>query len=296
MSHPTRWQKLRRQCLIAGMSGSVVLFASAWFVGGALVSTAQRSVGAPPFDVETVVTTIDSDSGAKLATWYVPVDKSSATVVLIHPWRGDRRTMRKRAELLIDAGYSIVMIDLQGHGESPGEYITAGFLESRDVKAAVEFARKQNPQHRIGLIGVSIGGAAALIGSPLDIDALIIESVYPTIDDAVCNRIECRLGPLCHALAPLLLCQLEPRTGISCSLLRPLDRIDETGCPILIMSGDEDRHTTVDDTKRLYATAEVPKELVMFPGAAHVDLLDHDEALYSMSVLPFFESHLTPSE
>ncbi|MFN0196080.1 MAG: alpha/beta hydrolase [Planctomycetaceae bacterium] len=296
MQNRISWQKIRRRCLIAGACGLVILLTTAWFVGGTLVSTAHRIVGPPPFDANTVVTTLTSESGSSLATWYVPVENSSATVVLIHPWRGDRRTMNNRAEMLIHAGFSIVMIDLQGHGESPGEQITAGYLESHDVKAAVEFAIRQNPDHRIGLIGCSIGGAAAILASPLGIDALVIESVYPTIDDAVCNRIESRLGPLCYALAPLLLCQLEPRTGVSCSLLRPIDRIGEVGCPIMIMSGEDDLHTKMVDTNRLYDAAKPPKELVLFKGAAHVDLMDHDEKLYSSRVVKFLEDHLKPAK
>lgn len=286
------WHNFRRRFLFAALGCLGLLLAGAWIVGGALVSPALRAVGSPPFEVETVVTTINSDSGSRLAVWYVPVENSSATVVLIHPWRGDRRTMRRRAEMLIDAGYSIVMVDLQGHGESPGDFITAGYLESRDVKAAVKFAREQSSDHRIGLVGVSIGGAAALIASPLGIEALVVESVYPTIDEAVCNRIECRLGPLCHIFSPLLLCQLQPRTGISCSLLRPIKGVPRADCPILFMSGEDDQHTTIAETRRMFEAAKSPKNLVIFDGAGHVDLMNHDVDRYSKSVLPFLQKHL----
>jgi fermentation-respiration switch protein FrsA (DUF1100 family) len=187
------------------------------------------------------------------------------------------------------------MIDLHGHGESPGKRITMGYLEQHDVQAAVEFARHRNPHHRIGVVGCSLGGAASLFGSPLGIDALVLESVYPTIRQAVDNRISVRLGPLSHIITPALLCQLRPRLGVSESDLRPIDRLASVGCPILLATGELDRHTTLAETRHMFDTARSPKELVVFPGAAHVDLYSHDPGLYVEKILSFLNARLRPS-
>ncbi|MDG2359568.1 MAG: hypothetical protein P8M20_07945 [Planctomycetaceae bacterium] len=64
--------------------------------------------------------------------------------------------------LLHGEGYSVVMIDLQAHGEIFGTQITSGHLEKHDARAAVEFARNQ---HSNESIGVSLGGAYALLAS-----------------------------------------------------------------------------------------------------------------------------------
>jgi len=47
--------------------------------------------------------------------------------------------------------------------ESPGERITFGHLEALDAEAAVEFARQRAPSERLAVIGISLGGAAALL-------------------------------------------------------------------------------------------------------------------------------------
>ena len=100
--------------------------------------------------------------------------------------------MLGRAKLFHDRGYSTLLIDLQAHGESPGEAITAGYRERLNVIAAIEWIKKRNPKHKIGVVGWSLGGAAALLADSQDIDALVLELVYPTISEAVDNRIGSR--------------------------------------------------------------------------------------------------------
>jgi len=290
-----KWRKIRKWFAIVNVVLLVVFFSVAWWVGGSLVSPARRSVGVPLVGLPVESITLTSESGTKLAAWFIPSEAATATVILLHPIRGNRRTMLGRANLLREAGYSLFLVDFQAHGESAGDQITAGYRERHDVTASVKFVRSRNPDHRIAIVGWSLGGAAALLATPLDIDALVLESVYPTVSQAVHNRISKRFGPLHHVFAPALLMQFKPRLGISPSQLRPIDYVADVGCPVLIVGGDCDRHTTLDETKRLYDAAQYPKKLVVFNGAAHTDLLKHDRLKYQADVAGFLEAHLRPA-
>jgi fermentation-respiration switch protein FrsA (DUF1100 family) len=282
----------RRRAAIAGCVFVAVGLLSAWIIGGRLLAPAPRRVGSPPkgWNVENV--TIASRSGSQLAGWYVPAADPVATVVLLHPIRADRTAMTGRAKILHEAGYAVVLVDLQAHGESRGDAITLGARERFDAQAAVEFARTKNPQHRIGVIGWSLGGAAATLASPLGIDALVLEAVYPTIDEAVHDRLRMRIGPLHYFAAPLLLWQLGPRLGINRAELRPIDRISQVGCPVLVLAGELDEHTTVAESLRMYAAAAEPRAIFTFAGAKHEDLLAFDGEAYATAVLPFLAQGL----
>ena len=277
--------------LLILITGIVSTGFGAWFVAGALVASANRKVERPK-DFPVTEVTFQSDSGSLIAAWHCPISDSRATILLVHGLRDDRTSLVERVKLFSNAGYSVLMIDLQAHGESPGSRITLGHLERHDVKAAVEYVRQTNPDHRIGVLGISLGGASALLGSPLGIDALVMESVFPTIDEAIRNRVSARVGFLSQILSPMLLCQIQPRLGVSTSDLRPIDYVPKLDCPVLIASGDVDPHTTVAETKRIFAAAAEPKQLAFVAGAAHEDLFEKSPKEYAKLVLEFFKTHL----
>ncbi|TWU05553.1 alpha/beta hydrolase [Stieleria varia] len=277
-------------CLCAG--GLIV----SWFVAGALVAPCPCVIGDAPIGWNTKTIALTSDSGSTISGWHTRPDRGHGVVVLLHGIRGSRLSMVERARLLHDAGYATVMIDLQSHGESLGEVITVGHLEQHDVRAAVQYARREHPGEPIGVIGVSLGGAAALLASPLDLDALVLESVYPNIHAAIDNRVSAKLGPLSPIPTSLLLIQLQLRLGISPSDLRPIDHLSQIECPVCIASGTSDRHTTESETRAMFEAAPEPKSLWLADGAAHVDLLNHDREAYRQQVLGFLNRHLRTGE
>ena len=285
-THRLRW------IAVAAVAVCAVAAAVSWWVAGQLVSPAPRRIPARAIDLDVESVVINSDSGSPLAGWYAPGNTDKGTVVLLHSIRSSRLQMVDRARLLHRNGYSTLLIDLQAHGESPGQHITAGHLERSDARAAVRFARQRQPDQPVAIIGTSLGGAATLLASPLDIDAAILEAVYPTIGEAVDNRVRMRLGPLSPIATHVLLLQLTPRLGISPSQLRPIDHISAIGCPVLVMVGSQDRHTSPAETRRLFAAAVQPKQLAIIAGAGHVDLHHFDPMRYANIVLTFLDTHL----
>ena len=284
-------RRIWRWLLIIIVAGIAVVGAVAWMVGSALIAPANRSVGNPPDNFPATTIQIPSDSGTTLAAWHLLVPESRVTVILLHPIRGDRRSMLSRAQLLQEHGYSTLLVDLQAHGESQGENITIGYLEKHDVLAAVKYVRKNYPAQKIGIIGRSLGGASTLFAQP-DVDLIVLESVYPTVSEAVHNRVKLRLGALHHVLAPLLIAQLKPRLGISSRQLRPIDQLDKIHCPVLIASGDQDLHTTIGETQRIFDAANEPKKLVVFKNAEHVDLLARDREKYENEIVGYINDIL----
>lgn len=233
---------------------------------------------------------IQSESGSQLAGWWIQHPASRGAVVLLHPIRSDRRAMLGRAAMLYDAGYSSLLVDLQAHGESPGQAITLGHLEAHDAKAAVDWVRQQDSQSKVGIVGWSLGGAAALLAEELTVDAMVLESVYPSIEQATHNRVEARLGALSDVVTPLLLCQLRPRLRISPAQLQPIAKVSSVTCPLLLLTGDQDRHTTLAEAQAMHAAAPAPKQIYVFQGAAHEDLHRCAPDAYRETVLRFLET------
>lgn len=282
---------MRKTLIVTGFAVLTLLIAVALLMGSMLSAPALRSIGSAPPDLQAVDVQFD---GVK--AWFVSAGNEAPCVLLLHGVRADRRSMIDRARLLRQAGYSSLLLDFQAHGESPGRYITFGHLESTNAQAAVHLLRQEFSCPKVAAIGQSLGGAAALLGEqPIEVDALILESVYPTINEAVADRLEIRLGKAGRLLAPILLLQLKPRLGVDAQELQPISRIGKYQHPLLVMSGTEDHHTTIEETLRLYSAANEPKQLWAVPGAAHVDLQRFSPPLYTEKVLSFLTAYVPTS-
>jgi alpha-beta hydrolase superfamily lysophospholipase len=267
-----------------------------YWVGGQLVAPRPAPIGSAADDLHAESVVIPGQPGS-IHGWWISGDVDKASVLLLHGIRANRTAMIGRARLLSRHGYSVLLIDLQAHGESPGAAITLGLRESAGVQLAREWIRRKRPGKPIGAIGVSLGGASILLGpSPSGFDAVVLEAVYPDARQALRNRMAMRFGPVAApVLGKLLEAQVKPRLGISLEQLRPIDHIAAIGAPVLVIAGARDRHTTPMESAALFARAREPKQYWLLPGAAHQDFLRADPLAYENKVSAFLDRYLSPS-
>jgi len=285
---------MKRKIILGTLIGLLLTFlGGTWLLGSKLTAPAHQAIGPIPSDINGRVVQFQSTSGAMIHGWFVPGTPGAGAIVLMHGVRSNRLSMIGRARFLSQAGYSVLLFDFQAHGESSGKHITFGGLESKDARAAVQFLRENSPGEKIGLIGVSMGGAAAILASPpIEADAFVFEMVYPTINEAIDNRLTMRLGGWARVLTPLLILQQLPSLETHLTELRPIDHVSQLKAPKLFIAGADDRHTTLEESQRLYETASTPKDFWVVPGAAHVDLHNAARVEYEQRVLDFFGRNL----
>ena len=277
----------RRLTLAALVVGGLFVSGAAvsWAGGSILIAPVRHSVPAPE-DLPVENVSFTSAHGARLQGWFVGEPDAERAALLMHGVRGDRRQMVARARFLREAGYAVLLFDFQAHGASEGEAITFGAREAQDARAALDELRAQVPDARIAAIGCSLGD------EPLDVDVLVLEAVYPTLDEALTNRLRMRLGSAGPALAPLLRWQLPLRFGFGVDDLQPIEGARSVQVPTLVLCGTQDRRTTVPQTRRLFEALGGPKELFLLAGARHQDLASFMPEAYRERVLEFLERAL----
>lgn len=266
-------------------------------IGEVLTRPASHLIGNAPADLQAVSIAIPISPSRSVAGWFIRGNPGAGGVLLLHGVRSDRRQMVDRARFLHKDGYSVLLIDLPAHGKSSGERITFGAREAEGVIFSLRYLREQlNRDEKIAVIGVSLG-AASLVMSRADPppSAVVLESMYPTITEAVEDRLALHAGWLGQRFAPVLLWQLPLRLGISANELRPIDLLPSLQAPVLIAAGDQDMHTKITETKRLFGAARQPKDLWIVEGAAHVDLYKFAPAAYEKRVGGFLVTYLHKS-
>lgn len=262
-------------------------------VGKRLVAPAGYAVGPPPVALGAEAVSVPTGAGDALAGWFISAPPEAPGVALLHGIHDDRRDLVARAHLFREAGFAVLLVDLQGHGESPGDRITYGWRERRDAVAAVSYLRRRRPGAPVGLVGISLGGAAAaLAGESLGADVVVLEAAFPTIEAAMRNRLRVWLGPLGPLLLPALMRQVQAQIGVPADSLRPVETVRHLAAPVLVVGGSRDRYTPPAETRALFAAAAAPKALWIVEGAGHEDFLEADAEGYRHHVLGFLLTHL----
>jgi alpha-beta hydrolase superfamily lysophospholipase len=283
----------RKKWLLSAFLIATLPLIAIWLVGSFLAHPAKRNIGLPPDDLPARSVVIRDSHGMPIFAWFVPGVEHQGAILLLHGVRADRRSMIDRARFLHATGYSVLMIDFQASGASPGRAITFGYREADDVLASLRYLHQRLPGERVGIIATSMGGAATILAEPhVDADAVVMEQVYPTIQRALEDRLTIYLGPMGRWLTPVLLATLHAHEGIYPNQLRPIDHIGQLAMPKLLIVGDRDRRTTITESYAMYDAAIEPKELWVVHGAAHVDLCRYASATYKVHVLAFLNAHL----
>ncbi len=261
-----------------------------WLIGSALSRPTPSAIAAAQPPAEDVW--IKTEDGLDIAGTYRRGNSlSSPGILLLHGNGASRAATEANAVWLAEQGYSSLTIDFRGHGESDSADHSFGWFEARDARAAFDWLGKRQGGARIGVIGISLGGAAALLGDegPLPADALVLQAVYPDIRAAIRNRLADRLGNTLAALGePLLSYQSWLRQGVGPEALSPLAVMPKVKAPVLVIGGADDVSTPEAETRALFTAAGGPKELWIVPGLGHAGMSDAATQAYRERVSTFF--------
>jgi len=107
--------------------------------------------------------TLTATDGVELAAWYLPGTRRGG-VVVVHGAGSTRSDVLDQAAVLARSGYTLVLIDARGHGDSGGTAMDFGWYGDLDIAAATEFlaSRPEVDPGRIGVVGFSMGGEEAI--------------------------------------------------------------------------------------------------------------------------------------
>ncbi len=287
-----------RKLIVQIFACAIVLTLGSFAIGALLTGPAPSAVGtlSVDFPVESIQIPA-ATTGATVHGWLSHGKPGYGIVLLVHSMRSNRLEMLSRARFLTSQGYTVFLIDLHAHGESSGDRITFGLLESESVAAAVTYLHHTFPHERIGAIGVSLGAAAiVLVKQDLKLHAVILESLHPTVEEAIDNRLKLHFGSYGSMLLPLMLAQLSFYLDVPIETLSPISRIGQLDTPVLFIAGTHDAHTTRSETERLYDAAQSPKALWIVPGAGHFNMHSYAGKAYERQVTDFLSKYLRPSK
>jgi esterase/lipase len=238
--------------------------------------------------------TFETDLGHTLSAWFIP-SRNGATIITVHGAGTNRSTVLDEAEMLVRHGYGVLMVDIEGFGDSGGRANAFGWLGARDVHAATAYlaTRPEVDSSRIGGLGLSMGGEVLLhaAGESTDLRAIVAEGAT--------GRTAADFREL-KGSEPMFV--FHTVVGLSMRLISgeepppPLKRMVQQIAPrdVLLIGADlrEER-----ELMTLYAEIGGPSfDLWFIPESKHVGAFDLHPEEYEQRVIAFFDAALLGSE
>jgi len=244
------------------------------------------------------VNTITED-GLTLTGWFIQ-GNNGATIMIQHGSPGGRQDGLYEAQILNQAGYSVLLGSFRAHDDCDGELISFGHYEQGDLRAWHIYVinRDDVDPKRIGLFGESMGGGTSILYAAGDrgVAAVATGSAFALTQEVVEKFIEFEtdLPPaLIPLLAKFIVFWAERAVDFKAEALDTESVIaDISPVPIMIIHGGLDDKIGPEVGRQLFAAAAEPKEMVWIEEAGHVNFEDFQPDLYKESLIGFFDKYL----
>lgn len=240
--------------------------------------------GEPSFPVQKI-SLVTTDS-LHLAAFYARGNGARGCVIFLHGFSANKSYLLKEAAQFAGMGYSVLLPDLRGHGESEGDRHSFGVAETADLQAAWDFARARGEQ-RILIYGSSMGAVLALkatAAKAVTPAALICDMPFASLHDHLKARAR-TVGFPQEPFAALVTGWIGLENGYNGFRHETTRYAGNVHCPVLLQWGALDglvQEKEVEQVFRSLATSE--KKLVVYPMAGHESFLQHDALTWKAGV------------
>lgn len=244
--------------------------------------------------------TIPSSFGYDLKGTYIPnAVPSDKTIILVHGIAANRLMGLWYSNIYLDAGYNILIYDSRAHGESGGNSVTWGFYEKFDLDEWVRFVAHMHPNGIVGVHGISMGGATALMHAELNefskqVAFYVVDSAYSDLENLLTKQISSIVDSHNFVWVKILLKYSSAiaymQSHFRYGQVSPIRSIQTVTTPILYLHGEADALVPVNMTRQLYATTKGYREIHTFPNVGHAMAIFERRTEYQQTVTDFIET------
>jgi len=243
---------------------------------------------------------IESRFGYALKGTYIPnPNPTEKTLIFLHGFTENRLAGLNYRNLYLNAGFNLLLVDSRAHGESGGDSVTWGVYEKFDLDQWVGWVRQRFPAGVIGVHGISMGAATALLHAEQNeakkrVAFYIADSSYTDFETMLAPLAEQRL----HVSGNIPFRYVWPYANVVAYIksqftfyeASPIRAVRHVTTPILFIHGESDKLVPVFMSQELYNATLGPRQIYTFPEAGHVGSFFNDRARYSLAVNGFIKS------
>lgn len=210
--------------------------------------------------------------------WYIPNPETERVLLFFHGNAGNISHRGESIEIFHRLGFSILIIDYRGYGQSEGKPSEKGLYY--DARAAWEYltVTKGIKRENIVIFGRSLGGVIATeLAAEVQPGYLFLESTFSSAKDMAR-----RVFPVISRLVPL---RFEFNT---------VEYIRQVKSPLLYAHSPDDEIIPYELGEKVFLSANEPKYLLKMVGG-HNDGFILSQPRYEQEIARFFSLHPKPN-
>ncbi|MBS1791229.1 MAG: alpha/beta hydrolase [Acidobacteria bacterium] len=210
----------------------------------------------PPANGEDVW--INVADGERIHGWFLKskAQPALATILHCHGNGGNITNTVWYGQALAEDGFDVLLFDYRGYGRSDGD-VTDEWALDADGEAAYNYLLNERgvKPSQLVLYGMSLGTTVAIdVASRKPAGALVVESGLSSADE---------MGAYALPILPGFLRMLAKNRFESAH------KIASVHCPVLVAHGTDDQTIPVAQGRKLFASANEPKQQIIIEGGSH---------------------------
>lgn len=242
---------------------------------------------------------VTSEDGLKLHAYLIVNSEKNSNgnfMMIFHGYTSQGRDMAHSARHFYDMGYSLLVPDARSHGKSEGRYITMGWAERLDNLLWIEKILELDSDAKIGLYGISMGGATVVNTAGEALPENVVVAVEDCGYSSVWDEFSAQMGMI-FRLPTFPLLNIAARfakadSGFDLTEADSTLQASKIKIPTLFIHGSGDTFVPYEMLDKLYSAAVCEKEKLVVEGAGHAMSSSADPELYWSTVDSFVEKQM----
>lgn len=240
---------------------------------------------------------ITSEDNLKLHGYEIEnSNQKNLWAIILHGYGGEGLKMCGEAKRFYDMGFSVLMPDLRGCGESQGDAIGMGWLDRKDMLKWIDYIINKSSESQILMYGVSMGGATVMMTTgeelPSNVKVAIEDCGYTSVNDELEIQLEALFGlppfPVIYAASSVTFF----RAGYTFGQASSVEQVKKSITPTLFIHGDQDEFVPFHMLDTVYEAAACEKEKLVVEGAGHVGSSGKNPELYWNTIEKFIGKYI----
>lgn len=238
--------------------------------------------------------TIKLKSNKEIECWLIKTPNSKGTIILFHGYGAEKSSMIDKSNEFIKLGFSTMLVDFMGSGNSEGNQTTIGYKEAEEVKSSFDYL-SQTGEKNIYLFGTSMGAVAimkCINDYKIKPKGIIIECPFGSMYETVCARFKKMHAPT-FPMAGILLFWGGIQNGFWGFNHNPNEYAKNISCPTLLLYGEKDKSVSRSEIDEIYQNLKGFKRLNIYKKTGHENYLIKNQLEWSKNVSDFLTKKTT---